>query len=131
MNHTETKTTVVEDLRALADFLERRTILTEKIHVPTVYVFAKSADEFTQTISMIGGFDKKVSDYAMKAVKMIGGIELMVHVNRSDMCEKIVVGTRQVEETREVYPDDVVPETVTEMVDVDITEWSCPPAWRS
>jgi hypothetical protein len=103
----------------------------EKIHVPTVYVFAKSADEFTQTISMIGGFDKKVSDYAMQAVKMIGGIELMVHVNRSDMCEKIVVGTRQVEETREVYPDDVVPEVVTEMVDVDITEWSCPPAWRS
>jgi hypothetical protein len=131
MNHTETTTTVVDDLRALADFLERRTILTEKIHVPTVYVFAKSADEFTQTISMIGGFDKKVNDYSMKAVKRIGSIELVVHVDRSDMCKKIVVGTRQVEETREVYPDDVVPETVTEMVDVDITEWSCPPAWRS
>jgi hypothetical protein len=131
MNHTKTETTVVEDLRAFADFLERRSIITEQVHFPTAYIFAYSSDQFNKAISMIGGFDKHVDDNSMQAVKMFGKIKLMVHVNREKMCEKIVTGTKQVETTRDVYPDDVVPETVTEMVDVDITEWSCPPAWRA
>jgi hypothetical protein len=127
---TKTKTDIVKDLRELADFLERRTIITGRVTMPTVYLFARDADEFAQSISMIGGFEKKVDDYAMKAVKMFGDVKLMVHVQRSEMCEKIVVGTKQVELTREVYPEGVTPTTVTETVDEDITEWSCPPAWR-
>jgi hypothetical protein len=124
------QSTIVQDLRDLADFLERRTILTEKVYLPTAYVFTDTAKEFQQTLSMIGGFDKQVDSSAMKAVKRFGSLELMVHIARGDMCEKVVVGTKQIETTREVYPDDVEPELVTEMVDVDITEWSCPPAWR-
>jgi hypothetical protein len=131
MTITKTETTVVEDLRALADFLERRTILTEQVSFSTAYVFTYNSDDFTKMISMIGGFDKKVDDYSMKAIKKFGSIELMVHIGRANMCEKVVVGTRQVETTRDVYPDGVVPESVTEMVDENITEWSCPPSWRS
>jgi hypothetical protein len=131
MTTTKTETTIVEDLRAFADFLERRSIITEQVSFPTAYIFTYSSDEFNKAISMIGGFDKHVDDNSMQAVKMFGKIKLMVHVNREKMCQKIVTGTKQVETTRDVYPDDVVPETVTEMVDVDITEWSCPPAWRA
>jgi len=75
----------------------------------------------------MGDFTKSSDDYQLSATHTIGSIHFKVQVGHEGICEKVIVGTKEVR--TETYPDDVKPIVTTETVDV--TKWVCPPSWKS
>lgn len=110
----------------IAFLLTHPTIANSAFFPSRLYVYADSQQHFDVMRRELGSYDKGVDDYNLYADKALpGGAFVRVSVSRGSVCEKVKTGTRTVE--REVYPDDVKPEIVTE--EEDVYEWECPPSW--
>lgn len=126
----------ISGMRKLADILEAHPELelpfeghrTEMIVVPVYGGDAsKSAKRFSRLIP--GRIDKEpsTSGDSMSLIGSIDGLKIRMLLNRDDVCERVVVGTREVT-TSAPDPDavaalPVVEQTVTE----EIVEWRCLP----
>jgi len=113
------------DLRALADFLDERPALAERVYCPSLHIIEITRDGWLAALQHFGSFQKEDAGPQLWATRQFGSVELKVIASKEKTCERVQVGERVVE--REVYPDDVKPtiETVTEPV----YEWMCPPSW--
>jgi hypothetical protein len=118
----------IADIRALLDFVETRPALAERIYTgSTFYVYAHTSEEFAALLRDLGTFDKSATDLFLNAERSFGTVKLEVTASRKLVCERVKVGEQPV--TREVYPESVKPEIVTETEDV--YEWVCPESWLS
>lgn len=111
----------VNGLRRLADFYEANP--TAKLPYEgdsgTMNVFCWTAEDFALIVSAFGNGAKRFEDERLLFLPDIG-LNLQVHCDRGQICERRVVGTRHVAEQ-------VVPERVIPAHDEDIVEWDCKP----
>lgn len=132
---TQTKAqTIAAGLRALADMIEASPELVDKAHLGDRFnrmlVPAWTRDEVAAAaragLRSGAKVDKHVGDkYAGVNVVLNEMVSLHVYVDREEVCERIVVGTRDV--TEEVPDPDAlaaVP-TVTVTKTVEDVEWRC------
>lgn len=108
----------VADLRAVADFLEAH---------PTVgpvytgcFVSCVSGEKLKSIARELGSFEKRYGD-DFRAVKKFGDIEVLWIVSRDEICQRVVVGTKEVE--ARVIPasqEQVIPAHTEEIV-----QWVC------
>lgn len=117
--------TKFESLKQLVEWLEGKPLLQQKVSIGYLYAFAYGEEQWKEMLAEMGTFTKESDDYSLRAVHTIGQIKFHVSVGHEGICEKVLVGTKEV--TKEVYPDDVKPEIVTETVDVHT--WRCPDEW--
>lgn len=115
--------TIVQDLRDLADFLEARPEIAEQVCPVNVNVFVYSRKEMALAARAFGKADKVIVGDWMCLRRVFGQVTLDVNVTREKVCRKVVTGTRVI--SASVLPareETVVPETVEEIV-----EWQCDP----
>jgi hypothetical protein len=113
-------TTIGEDLRALADHLDRNPELAEAFTGQIFNIYADDPDQFGRLVAQLGGArTKKVSDNFFTVQRRFGGIQIDLFTSREAVCTRRVVGT----ETVEVPDPDAPKVTVTR----DIVEWDCEP----
>ena len=118
-------------LRTLADWVETRpivaaTMLNQEYRGPNNVFAYPHEHQWDDVLREIGSFTKDADDdYLYAVVNPSPIMTLKIMGRRSDTCERVQVGETIVE--REVYPDDVKPEIVTETVPV--YEWVCPDSW--
>jgi len=82
---------------------------------------AESIESASKIARALGTFEKKEGVSYLYLNKEFGPIQLQYAFPRSAVCERVVVGTREVE--REVTPTH---DRVFEMVEEEIVEWKCP-----
>jgi hypothetical protein len=116
--------TIVQDLRDLANFLEDRPEIAELCSDTNVNGWVYSREAMALAARAFGKADKViVGDYWMCLRRVFGTITLGINVPRQEVCRKVVTGTRVVPAT--ILPareKTFVPETVEE-----IFEWKCDP----
>jgi len=122
-----TPLTKYQSLQRLVTFLEDKPKMQEKMNLSAVYFFCYNEDEWKEILAEMGTFTKDSTDYSLEATHTLGTIRMLATIGHEGICEKVLVGTKEV--TKEVYPDDVKPETVTSTEDV--YEWVCPPSWKA
>ncbi len=71
-------------------------------------------DNLKDVVKAMSPCDKEVTESFFKLATRIGDIEFSTNFNRDDVCEKKVIGTRE------------VAEVTYEAHTVDIVEWTCP-----
>jgi hypothetical protein len=109
--------TLIAGLRELADFLEDNDEIAERLAASTVNfnVYAFNRDEFQSFVRQIGRGKKSAGDNFFGVIRTFGAVTLEVFTHRAQVCERVVVGTRE------------VPETVTPARVEEIVEWRCEP----
>ena len=121
----------VAGLRALADLLAENTLLPKPTSMP-LYVYVDTKDEILTYLAAMTGPVKKEyedrDDYGFSIKGHILGVKVEVTIrSRSTVCERIVLGTREV--TEEI-PDPealaAVP-TITVTKTVEDIRWECVP----
>lgn len=117
-------TTISEDLRALADHLDRNPELAEAVTHHFQYqelpVYIDEGDTFTLLAHQLGGDrTKEVDDTFYRVIRAFGDVKLKLFTSREAVCTRRVVGI----ETVEVPDPDAPKVTVTR----DIVEWDCEP----
>lgn len=103
----ERRTAVIQGLRDLADYLDQRQ------DVPAPYsvhagVALWTKEQLTKAARSMGGAHKDYSDKFFSLQRTFGPVTFEVFINREEVCEKTVIGTR------------VVPEHTEEIV-----QWNC------
>ena len=114
-------------LRVFADWIETRpTIATLRQYMlSSMYCFA-SEDQWQTVLREAGTFSKGAAgEYLQAFVQVPDCGSLYLAISKKETCERVQTG--ELEVTREVYPDDVIPVIVTEMEPV--YEWVCPDSW--
>ena len=114
----------IKGLRQLADLLENNEGLVlpyNKAHSP-IYIFTNSKKELQDWArAFLGTLEKKFDDESIKLSGKIDGLHIGIFGNREGVCERVVVGTREVivpaREAREAEPEHT--ETVEDV------EWIC------
>ena len=138
---TETTTTPAEEsrteqavrgLRELADWIEANPATHDTIGYSgcTINHCCRDREQFVATLKALGGPWEKstIGDYFNMERRFGPLIAYHVYVKRSEVCERRVVGTREV--TIEAPDPDVVaalPKTLQKVVDEQV-EWICPPS---
>lgn len=117
-------TTIVDDLRKFADYLEERPGLADKVTRPTFYIFTRNTDNWHDCLREMGTFEKSADDLDLEAVVKFGGLKLKACISKEETCERVQTSTRIVE--RPVYPDTPIR---VETVEEPIYEWVCPDSW--
>lgn len=119
----------VAGLRELADFLEANPELMDYMVMPTFYVFPYGGNAlFARLALTLGNARKSVSGSYYNVERDFGPITLQVTASRERVCERVVVGTEEVEVT-EPDPEAVAAlPTVTRIETVEKVEWVCPPS---
>ena len=126
------RTDYIAGLRALADLLDENTLLPKPTTSMPLYVYVDTKDEIlTYLAAMTGPVEKEYEDrddYGFSIRGHILGVKVEVTVrSRSTVCERIVLGTREV--TEEI-PDPealaAVP-TITVTKTVEDIRWECVP----
>jgi len=106
---------LIEDLRDLADFLERRPDLVARIPGDVTFNICSSGiEDFRQTARSFGNANKFNWGSFVGLRKSFGLLSLDLFVSKSESCERIVLGRKQV-------PEEVIPAHEEEIV-----EWRCP-----
>lgn len=134
MTTTDQRNAYIAGLRRLADALDTDPDLPLPYHGADVHamVFCQTKEQLVAWSRILTGKAEKHVDndsdaYGFRLKGQVIGVKVDVLVNRAEVCERIVTGTREV--TREVPDPDAlaaVPTmTVTETVE-DI-EWVCSP----
>lgn len=108
----------IAGLRAAADFLEAHPEVVVASYgdyfALDIAAYGVTRDDLVAAAQASGGWDKEYSDSQFELVRSFGGgVKLSLNADRSEVCELVVVGTREVEEK-------VIP-AHTE----NITEWKC------
>jgi len=116
MTHKE----YAESLRMIAAWFE----LHPEVKVPFDakefrYYDASSKTEMATLARALSPCEKCVNDDFFELHAQFGTITFRAVANRRDVCERVVTGTRQVEET-------VIPERIIPAHDEEIVEWRCP-----
>jgi len=111
------------DAEEMIKFLQKRLELVPSSGL-SVLNYSNDAAELATHALLLGSAEKSGSDEWYSVVKRFGAHRIEVYGQRDDVCERIVVGTRDVEKMV-VDPDaPLVTVTVTE----EIVEWVCPPS---
>lgn len=124
---TQGRATIVDDLRALADFLEQRPELAAAVYGDIrANIFPITRQELADVTARIGAAEKVDSGTQIGLDKTFGSrVRLQVRSNKELTCERVQVGTRTVK--RAVYPADIEP--TIETVEEPVFEWKCPPSF--
>lgn len=106
---------VLDGVEALVAFLRARpgVPIPYELGAAALNVFTLTADEFARAVRAIGGGKKHGNDSFYWFEKTFGPVRLHINVNRSTVCRKIVVGTRD------------IPEHVEPARTVEVVEWAC------
>lgn len=122
----------VAGLRTLADLLEQQPDLQLPAtgRTTAVYVIA-DGDQKAQLAdwarAMTGRKTKDASDAYFSLEGKVGGLDVIVIANREDVCERVVVGTRDVvEEAPDPEAVAALPKTTVTRTE-EIVEWRCSP----
>jgi hypothetical protein len=108
-------TELISGLRDFADFLALHPDL------PDIYVGAfcgVGKQEMATVARDCGSAEKKFTDDEFRLTKKFGPIELVFYTRRTNVCQRVVVGTKEVPEAK--YPERIVPAHTEEVV-----EWIC------
>lgn len=121
MSDDLTRQEAIDGLRAFADFLEQH----PDSALPAagdLYIcdYQYSRDGLTKRARDLGGrWDKREGDTYFNLIRRFGPVEYSIYTNREQVCERVVVGTEEVE-----VPDpDVEVPMVTKTVEK--VEWRC------
>lgn len=132
MTNRDSATEMAAGLRQLADMIEQNPDIAKFATLTHLYAFhvTSGADQAALARAALkhgAKVDKEVSDDLHNLLLSWDGVSAYVLANRKNVCELVVVGSREV--TEEV-PDPealaAVP-TVTVTRTEDVTEWRCTP----
>lgn len=126
------KSDYIAGLRELANYLEVREFPEtikgfwedQAVFEPfTIFFNARNKEDFGKLCAAFGSFEKERDNYSTAAkVTLSSGFSLKVSTDRSNVCKRIVVGTRTIEAKPErVEVIEAEPERTEEIV-----EWECP-----
>lgn len=126
MNNPEDVKRQIENLRLLADWMERHP--EAEAPAPAVgnktycRLHASTKEELTEQLRAVGSFVKRPCSFDDKdfefVVTLTNGYEIIYFVPREMVCEKRVVGKRHIEEK-------YIPGRVEPAHDEEIVEWDC------
>lgn len=109
--------------------LEHEQLIEEVCRYGVRYVglWPYNRDRFSEYVGAIGKCEKGSNSTSVFVKKAFGSssstnIELTVRLSHEEICEKVVVGVRQVE--KQVPVGEV--QYTTEIVEEEIVEWKCP-----
>jgi len=111
MNHTEFAT----GLRAIADWIEAHPEVPIQFRRSLTFGVEDSRENAVLAARALGHCDKRMEDTMFKLARPFGAIELQLLFWRATVCERRVVGTRQI-------PEHHSPASTEEIV-----EWDCHP----
>lgn len=104
----------IRDLRAIADFYD-----TYDVPIPSVFrldAFLETKAEIIEVARKLGTVQKGVpTDNWFFLTKKFGNIQIDWNVARKEVCERVVVGQREV-------PERLIPASLE-----DVVEWRCDP----
>ena len=111
---------LIDGLRGLAAFLETHPDVPRPSSTCGFYVFCANKEEMAQAAKSVGGrLEKSATTNYFMLRKDFGPLRLEIAVEREQICERVVVGTKVVPAKPEcVLP--ATPETVEEVI-----EWRC------
>lgn len=125
----------IRSIRELLDFVEAHPDVNWFIPATSAYCYFNGEDaasELANTATAIGGkWDKVANDWEFGLERYFGDrsrfdpIRVRLVTERSEVCEKVKVGTKLVDKPD---PDYEAPEVPTIKVEEDIFEWKCPPS---
>lgn len=89
-------------------------------------VYVSGKDEFAAHVRLLGSGQKSVDDSLFRFTRDFGGVAIEIRESRSAICERVVVGTQEVE-TEEADPVALaaIPKVKVKK-QVEIVEWRCP-----
>jgi len=108
----EARQTEIDDMRKVLDFLEANPDIGDP-YLTSIDIFAE-AEDIKTIAKALGKADKKILGSTFMLVKKFGTMKLEVNFERNQVCERRVVGTKEIEEQ-------IIPARV-----VDVVEWDCP-----
>ena len=113
---------LIADLEALTAFLKERPVLADRLTVHTLRVFGRDAQDFAALAAVLGTARKSSESGYYNLTRSFGSIDFEVTASHAKVCERVVVGTEEVEE--------VDPEALAALPKVKVTreivEWKCP-----
>lgn len=120
--------TIQQDLRAIADHIDANPGLDISPYI-MLFVFA-TKDNFAEQMRLLGGTinapaAKSADTKYLNVERKFGRISVQVTVPKEETCERVQVGTLQVERPVVIDTGEV------ETVDEPIYEYICPPAWSA
>jgi len=114
---------IVEDLRELADFLEKKPMLSCRVNMSnmsSIDINATTKDEFLELARQLGKFQKESLENFYVVSRKFGGIKLDVFSTRQVLCEQVEVGEEEVEVPDPAVKVPMVTRTIKKY------EWKCP-----
>ena len=119
MTHKE----FADSLRKIATFFEKHTELKVPGSLAEIKYFeANGKAEMAQVAKALGSCQKEVEGNWFHLVKMFGEIKFIAVDYRNRICQKVVVGTKMVEEVRTpAREEEIIPAH-----EVEVYEWHCP-----
>ena len=109
-----------DSLRGIADWYEKH----PEIPLPsdeTMTNYSVSTKEHAEALVRgLGGCEKNYDEDSFSITKKFGTVKLRFYFSRSEVCRRVVVGTK-------IEPARIVPERVIPAKEVDIVEWECMP----
>jgi hypothetical protein len=115
---TDERTAWCNGLRELADFIEARPDFGEYLPRFDACFFAHDREVFASLVRRLGGGEKGSTPTFFEVARRFGPHKLSVNAYHDQVCERVVVGTEEVE-----VPD---PETPRITVEREVVEWRCP-----
>lgn len=133
------RTGYIQGLRELADFLEAHDGVPVPFHgslqtgkwEKVFNIFLIHEGDNRERIAMVaramGNFEKRADGSDFRVFRRFGGITLVAQAAREDVCERVVVGTREVTVTEPDPAAVAALPTVTTTKVVEDVEWICSP----
>lgn len=122
---------IAEGYTELAEWADRHPDVSLYPSGALIYAFAPDQPTFQAWVraladgAPIGGVRKEIGTQYASATRRFGPLNVQVTIARTEVCERVVTGTRKVE-----VPDpEVVAAAPLVTVDEDIVEWRCPPSF--
>ena len=119
---------IAEGLRALADFLEAHPDLPYPTYLRTPHVWCPRSEEIPALIraALADGVEvvKQHSEVQRNVELHFGALKAEALISKSEVCERVVVGTEVVQVPDPAY---IPPETPLIEKTVEKTEWRCRP----
>lgn len=125
--HDERRAQTIAGLRAAADFFEANPDAPIAYSIDLGY-HCSDRDEFVAAVRALGSARKDFnSTFAQAGRRFGGGVEVRYQAYRDQVCERVVVGTKQVE-VEEPDPEVVAAlPKVKRTETVEEVEWRCEP----
>lgn len=112
----------IKGLRELLNFAEESGV---DFDLPSmIYLSCNSAEEFSENVKKLGGFNKSADDGYLNATKSFSsGVQLQIYVSKTQTCKRVVVGQKDVP-----FKDAQLIAAVPAHKE-DIVKWECPPSF--